>query len=81
MMSKQKPFETTIQAMYKRKALDQLLFGYVQGAQASLETISTEEAIRMFYKTYGLNEDEYPQRSARRTVERMKLEYIEIIKS
>lgn len=80
-MSKDKPIERIIPAMYKKKAIDQLLFGFVQGAQAALETVSTEEAILMFLKAYNLSEDDYPLRSARRTVERMKTDYIEIIKS
>ena len=80
-MPKGKPFEKGIDALYKRKAVDLLLFGFIQGAQASLGTMTTEEATLMFYKVYELTENDYPVRSAMRAIDRMRIEFIETMKS
>ena len=77
-MSKIKPIEERIPALYRRSAIDQMMFAFVQGCRKTLVTLTIQEGIKMFMETYGLTDDDYPVETARTTFFRMQKEYISL---
>lgn len=71
--------EKTIPRIYKRSALNKLMYGYVKGMRRALSTISVEYAIEEFMKDFGLTHDTYNKLSALSAFNRMQQEHREIL--
>lgn len=71
-MTKEKPLHASIPNIYKRCAEDLLMYGYVAGMQRALPSVSLKKCIEMYMKDFNLEEDDYPQESARRTFSRIR---------
>lgn len=56
-------YEGKIPYFYRRRAMEILLFGHVT-AMHDRAGMDLEEAIRDFMKFYGIDEEEYPVKSA-----------------
>ncbi len=79
------PKETTIEAaiprLYKRPALNLLMFGYVRGAREVLHTVTVKQAISDFMDLFDLDHDQYNIDSALVTFHRMQRELFDILKN
>lgn len=73
----QERVKISIPKMFKRQALDNLLFGFIEGMKAALPSLTINECIEMFQYKFDLSEDEYPLRSAWQTYNRMTKEYFD----
>lgn len=80
-MPKQSKLESTIPALYKRTALNQLMFGYVLGCRAAMQTITIAEAIVMFMEAFKIDHDEFNIDSALVTFNRMQSELMQVCKT
>lgn len=65
----------SIPKIYKRSALDLLMFGFVQGMKTGLPTLSTQECLILFHKKTGTNDTTYPIDSAKVIYNRMQDEF------
>ena len=63
-MGKENKAKADIPRFYKRQTFDNLLYGYVNGIQRGLPSISVSSAIDHFMLDFGLHEDIYPKQSA-----------------
>ena len=79
-MSKQKPFERVIPAMYKKHAIDLLLFAYVCGFQRGRPGDNYKNMINCFLKDFDLSEDDYPIECALITYRRLRKDYFNLLK-
>lgn len=77
----EKQITKPIPKLLKRASLDLMVHSYVLGVKDTLETVSTRKAIEMFFQRYNIDEDEYSFETAKRTVERMNNELLELYKS
>jgi hypothetical protein len=75
---KQKPALKPIQSLFKKNALDLILFGFVQGAKKYIPSASIIDLVDGFSEEYNLNEDEYPSESAMTTYNRMLNDFINL---
>ncbi len=80
-MPKQINIQLSIPALYKRSALNHLMFGFVTGVRATLHTVTIKEAVYMFMDAYGLSHEDYNSDSALITFNRMQKELLNIKKS
>lgn len=69
----------SIPKIYKRKAIDLLMFGFVQGMKAALPSLTIQECLVMFQKKVDVCDYKYPLESARTVYNRMQKEYTENI--
>jgi hypothetical protein len=74
-MTPQERVKISIPKLYRRQALDMLMFGFVGGMKAALPSLTINECLQMFQKEHSFSEDEYPLRSAWQTYNRMMEEY------
>lgn len=63
-----------IPKLYRRTALDLIMYGYVRGVKRALPSMTIEKSLLLFQKENHLSEDQYPIRSARITYQRMQKE-------
>lgn len=63
-MPKEKPIERSINSFYKKRAIDLLMYGFVQGFVTALPNVSIKQAVCVFLKVYNLSEDDYPYETA-----------------
>ena len=63
-----------IPKLYKRTALDLIMYGYVRGLRKALPSMTIEKCLILFQKENCLSEDQYPIRSARVVYQRMQKE-------
>lgn len=63
-MPKEKPIERSINAFYKKRALDLLMYGFADGFKTALPNVSIKQAVCVFLKKYNLSEDDYPYETA-----------------
>jgi len=68
-----------IPKLYKRQALDLLMFGFVQGMFAAMPSLSLKDCLIMFMRRYKLSEDDYHYDSARVTYDRMNKEFFDCL--
>ena len=80
-MPKQILIEKAIPNLYKKSALNLLMFGYVRGVTTTIHTISIEQAIMMFMEDFHLDIDEYNLKSAMTTYNRTQKDLITLKKS
>lgn len=66
-MPKLQEIENQIPALYRAKAINMLMFGYVRGARATLPTVTIKMAIDMFMKDFGLSDDDFNRDTAEKT--------------
>lgn len=74
-MPKEKPFEKNIDAFYKKKCIDTMMFGWVTGITTALPAVHIPQAIEMFKKWVDLSEEDYPTRSAEINYSRIKQDF------
>jgi len=77
-MSKVKPIEKKIPALFRRNSLDHMMFGFVHGVRNVLPSTSIKEAVSLFMSTQDLTEDDYPLTSAMTIFNRMNKEFINL---
>ena len=75
-MPKPKPFEQTIEAMYKIPTIDSLMYGYVSALRNHLPGTSVDKCIILFLARFGFEEDDFPFQTAYRTYYRIQKLYI-----
>jgi hypothetical protein len=63
--------------LYKRQALDLMMFGFVNGMQSALPSMSLKNCLVYFQKRHNLSEDDYNLDSARITYYRMQKDFKE----
>jgi hypothetical protein len=80
-MDNEERIMAAIPKLYKRTALDLLMFGFVNGMKTALPSMTTKACLAMFQKKIILTEDEYPLDCARVTYQRMQNEYIDLKKT
>ena len=68
--------EARIPAIYRRSALNHMMFGYVTGVRATLHTIPMRDALLMFMESFGLDDDDFNIASALTTYNRMQKEFL-----
>lgn len=69
----------SVPKLYKRKAIDLLMFGFVEGMKAALPSLTIQECIIMFQKKINVCDNQYPVESARTVYNRMQKEYTQNI--
>lgn len=80
-MKQQERIKISIPKLYRRQALDLMLFGFIEGMKAALPSLPTNKCLEMFQYKYGLSEDELPLMSAWQTYNRMTEEYADTQRS
>jgi hypothetical protein len=65
----------SIPKMYRRKALDLLMFGFIEGMKSAMPTLTIQECIIMFNKKIDTRNEDYSIEVNRTTYNRMKKEY------
>ena len=56
-MPKENPLTTEIHSLYKRQAVHTLIYGFIQGVQWSLPSVSKKEAAEAFIKRFAGHTD------------------------
>jgi len=74
-MAREKRIFFNVPALYKRQALDHLMFGYVHGVKRAVPSATIKDCILMFMEDNELPEDSYSLETAMRTFQRMAVEY------
>lgn len=68
--------EKEIPKLYRRSALNMLMFAFVRGARAALHTLTIKDAILMFMEDFELDDDEFNYQTALTTYAQMQKELI-----
>ncbi len=76
-MPKRKKIFFNVPLMYQRQCIDHILFGYVNGIQKAMPSVSVLECVKYFMEDNGFCEDDYPLETACTTYFRMQKEYYE----
>lgn len=76
MSGREKKIMFDIPTLYKKQAIDLILFGYVCGMTRAMPAMSAVEAIQMFLDDNSISEDEYPKQSAQVAFYRMRAEFV-----
>jgi hypothetical protein len=71
------PLKDVVIKLHKRRFYDALLFGYIHGQKAVLDHITIPESIESFYKTFNVQESDYPKSACKNTYHRMINEFYE----
>ena len=74
-MPRTKGIEKLVPSIFRRNALDHLMFGYVQGVRKAIPSTQIMEAIQLFMCDYDLSEDDYSSYSAMTTFCRMQKDF------
>ena len=77
-MPKLSNIESLIPALYRRTALNQMMFAFVLGVRNTLHTITVKDAVLMFMKEFNLTEELFSVDSALVTYNRMLKELQQI---
>lgn len=77
-MALQTIVESKIPALYKRTALNQMMFAFILGVKATLHTVTTQQAILMFMESFELTHEEFNLDSALVIYNRMQKEFINL---
>jgi hypothetical protein len=80
-MSKEKPFERKIPALYKKSAVDLLMFAYVCGFRRGRPGDNYKNMIECFLEDFELDEDDYSIECAIRTYQRLRKDYFKLLKN
>ena len=80
-MPKEKPLMGSIQKLYKRRAEDLMMFGYVMGMQKGLPSVSVPRCIEQFMKDFDLADHDYPIDCAAVNFRSMKKEYYLLLRT
>lgn len=80
MNHKQSNIEKAVPAIYKRSALNHLLFGFVLGCRSVLPHVTIKEAVGLFMEKFGLDDAEFNSDTAMVTFDRMQAELKGLIK-
>jgi hypothetical protein len=81
-MPRQTAIEGLIPDIYKRNALHNAIFFWINGQRAAFPNgISIEISLQEFYKFINITEDDLPIKTAKQVYTRMYKELIEKIKS
>jgi len=72
-------YSISIPKLYKRKAIDLLMFGFVEGMKAALPSLTIQECLIQFQRRTRLSDNQYPLESARTVYNRMQKEYTQNI--
>ena len=75
-MPKETEYKKAIPRLYKRGHLETTLFTWVTCSQSYFPTLSVENSLSGWYKTFDINPDDYPINTAIITFNRMKKELI-----
>jgi hypothetical protein len=76
MSGRQKKIFVEVKPLYKKNALDLIMFGYVMGMLRVIPTMTALEGIKMFIEDNDLSEEEYPFESAKTAFYMMRAEYV-----
>jgi hypothetical protein len=61
--------------LYKRQAIDLLMFGFVTGMRSALPMVTLDDSLSYFMQKHNLSEEEYSYSGARSTYYRMEKEF------
>lgn len=75
-MPKTTGIELKIPAIYRRSALNLMMFGYVTGVRATLHTVSMRDAMFMFMESFDLEDEDFNVASGLTTYNRMQKEFL-----
>ena len=76
-MPKQRSLFVDIPKLYRRQAIDLIMYGYVHGLKKAMPSLSMDECIELFKEENGIGEDDLALGTAVSTIKRMRLEYME----
>lgn len=65
-----------VPTLYRKQALDLIMYGFVNGIMTGLPSMDASEAIRIFIERNKFNQDDFPFESAQTTFYRMRTEFI-----
>ena len=68
--------EGQIPKLYRRSALNLLMYGFVTGVRATLHTVNVKQAIFMFMEAYAIDDDDFNVDSAMVIYNRMQKEFL-----
>jgi hypothetical protein len=80
MNHKQSNIEKAIPAIYKRSALNHLLFGFVLGCRATLPNVTIKQAVAMFMEKFDLDDNDFNSDTASVVFDRMQGELRDMLK-
>jgi hypothetical protein len=69
----------SIPKLYRRKAFDLLMFGFIEGMKSAMPTLTIQECIVMFNKKIDTRNEDYSIEVNRTTYNRMKKEYYDTL--
>lgn len=75
-MARVNPYKNAIPRLYRRGHIETTLFTWVTCCKSYFPTISVEEALKGWYKRFGIDEQDYPFSTASQTFFRMQEELI-----
>jgi hypothetical protein len=64
-----------IPKLYKRQAIDLLVFAYTKGVRKALPSVSVRESIMLFMVEFNVDESEFPLERLRKEYYRLQEEY------
>ena len=76
LVPKNTAYKNTIPRLYRRGHLETTLFTFVVATKSYFPTISVEDALHNWYKTFDVNPDDYPITTATQTFARMQKELL-----
>lgn len=71
-------YSVSVPKLYRRKAVDLFMFGFVEGMKSALPSLTIQECLIQFQRRTRLSDNQYPLESARTVYNRMQKEYTEI---
>ena len=74
-MGRKKVF-VDVPSLYRKQALDLIMFGFVHGVQTAMPSVSAREAIKIFAEKNDLEEGDFPIESAQTAFFRMRTDFI-----
>jgi hypothetical protein len=77
-MAREKGYFTNVSRFYRWQTFDHICFGYVQGLQRALPSLSVTDALKQFLDDFGLCEDVYCFDNAKAAYYRIRKSLMEI---
>lgn len=64
-----------VPSLYRKQALDLIMYGYVHGIQKAMPSVSVKDAIMIFADSNNLDEDDFSWESAQTAFYRMRTDF------
>lgn len=65
-----------VPSLYKKQALDLIMYGYVHGIQTAMPSVSVREAVKIFIENNDFNDDDFSWESAQTAFFRMRADFV-----